>query len=178
MSGDAFDSKTIANLIEHTKSTFLASTPTFLNWIVQTAKDTQLKSLRIAIVWAERCPKELFTRFSKKAPNATIIEWYWITECSPIIAVNPFKHNMVIKRWTVGLPILWEKIKVLDLDTHKEQPANKEWMIYVKWLNVFWEYIDKDLESPFDEIDWEKWYKTGDLWFLDKDWYITIYWRL
>lgn len=175
---DPNDSKTIANLIEHTKSTFLASTPTFLNWIVQTAKDAQLKSLRIAIVWAERCPRELFTRFSKKAPNATIIEWYWITECSPIIAVNPFKHNMVIKRWTVWLPILWEKIKVLDLDTHEEQPANKEWMIYVKWLNVFWEYIDKDLESPFDEIDWEKWYKTGDLWFLDKDWYLTISWRL
>jgi len=175
---DPNDSKTIANLTEHTKTTFIASTPTFLNGIVQIAKDDQLKSLRFAVVWAEKCPKELFTRFSRKAPKATIIEWYWITECSPIIAVNPFKRNAKIKRWTVWLPILWEKIRILDLDTNEQQVVNKEWMIYVNWLNIFEWYIDKDLEFPFVEIDGKKWYKTWDLWYLDKDGYLTISWRL
>jgi len=66
----------------------------------------------------------------------------------------------------------------LDLDTHKEQPAKKEWMIYVSGLNVFGWYVDKKLESPFEEFDGKKWYKTGDLWFLDKDGYLTISWRL
>jgi len=175
---DPNDSKTIADLVGHTKSTFLCSTPTFLNWIVQIAKDDQLKSLRIAIVWAEKCPKDLFLRFSKKSPNATIIEWYGITECSPVIAVNPFKKWVEIKRWTVWLPILGQIVKILDLDTHKEQPAKKEWMIYVSGLNVFWWYVDKKLESPFEEFDGKKWYKTWDLWFLDKDGYLTISWRL
>ena len=175
---DPNDSKTIANLIEHTKSTLVASTPTFLNWIVQIAKDSQLKSLRFAVVWAERCPKELFTKFSKKAPNTTIIEWYWITECSPIIAVNPLKRNAKIKRWTVGLPILWEWVKIIDIDSNQELPINKEWMIYVRWLNMFGWYVDKNLESPFVEIDWKQWYKTGDLGFLDKDGYLTISGRL
>ena len=175
---DPNDSKTIADLVCHTKSTFLCSTPTFLNGIVQIAKDDQLKSLRIAIVWAEKCPKDLFTRFSKKAPNATIIEWYGITECSPVIAVNPFKRGAEIKRWTVWLPILWQTVKILDLDTHKEQPAKKEWMIYVSGLNVFRWYVDKKLESPFEEFDGKKRYKTGDLWYLDKDGYLTISWRL
>lgn len=175
---DPNDSKTIADLIGHTKSTFLCSTPTFLNGIVQIAKDDQLKSLRIAIVWAEKCPKELFTKFSKKSPNATIIEWYGITECSPVIAVNPFKKWVEIKRWTVWLPILGQIVKIIDLDTHAEQPAKKEWMIYVSGLNVFGWYIDKKLESPFEEFDGKKWYKTGDLGFLDKDGYLTISWRL
>ncbi len=175
---DPNDSKTIANLVEHTKATLLASTPTFLNWVVQIAKDTQLKSLRFAVVWAERCPKDLFTKFSKKSPNATIIEWYWITECSPIIAVNPLKRNAKIKRWTVWLPILWESVKILDIDTNEELPAKKEWMIYVRWLNMFGWYIDKNLESPFVEIDWKQWYKTWDLWFLDNDGYLTISGRL
>ena len=175
---DPNDSKTIADLVGHTKSSFLCSTPTFLNGVVQIAKDDQLKSLRIAIVWAEKCPKELFTKFSKKSPHATIIEWYGITECSPVIAVNPFKNNVEIKRGTVWLPILWQTIKILDLDTHKEQPANKEWMIYVNGLNVFGGYVDKKLESPFEEFEWKKWYKTWDLWFLDKDGYLTISWRL
>ena len=172
------DSKTNSDLIYHTKSTVVASTPTFLNWIVQIAGDGQLESLRLAIVWAEKCPKELFTKFSKKSPNATIIEWYWITECSPIIAVNPFKRNLKIKRWTVWLPILWQTVKILDLDTHNEQSVNKEWMIYVSWLNVFWWYTDKTIQSPFEEFDWKKWYKTGDLWYFDKDWYLVISWRL
>ena len=175
---DPNDSKTIADLIGHTKSTFLCSTPTFLNGIVQIAKDDQLKSLRIAIVWAEKCPKELFTNFSKKSPNATIIEWYGITECSPVIAVNPFKRNVEIKRGTVWLPILGQIVKILDLDSHEEQPANKEWMIYVSWLNIFGWYVDKKLESPFEEFDGKRWYKTWDLWYLDKDGYLTISWRL
>lgn len=175
---DPNDSKTIANLIEHTKTTFIASTPTFLNGIVQIATEKQLNSLRFVVVWAEKCPKELFTRFSKKSPNAVIIEWYWITECSPIIAVNPFKRNAKIKRWTVWLPILWESVKIVDIDTNKELPANKEWMILIRWLNMFWWYIDKNLESPFIEINWNQRYKTWDLWFFDKDGYLTISWRL
>ena len=175
---DPNDSKTIANLTEHTKTTLIASTPTFLNWIVQMAQDNQLKSLRFTVVWAERCPKELFTKFSKKAPQATIIEWYGITECSPIIAVNPFKRNAKIKRWTVWLPILWESVKILDIDTNEELPAKKEWMIFVRWLNMFSWYVDKKLESPFIEINWKQRYKTWDLWFLDNDWYLTISWRL
>ena len=175
---DPNDSKTIANLTEHTKTTFIASTPTFLNGIVQIAKDDQLKTLRFAVVWAERCPKELFTKFSKKSPDATIIEWYWITECSPIIAVNPFKRNAKIKRWTVWLPILWESVKIVNIDTNEEIPIGNEWMILVKWLNMFWWYIDKNLESPFIEMNWSQRYKTWDLWSFDKDGYLTISWRL
>ena len=175
---DPNDSKTIANLTEHTKTTFIASTPTFLNGVVQSAKENQLDSLRFAVVWAEKCPKDLFIKFSKKAPKATIIEWYWITECSPIIAVNPFKRNAKIKRWTVWLPILWESVKIVDIDTNKELPVNKKWMILIRWLNMFWWYIDPNLESPFVEIDWSQRYRTWDLWFFDKDGYLTISWRL
>ena len=175
---DPNDSKSIANLILHTKSTILASTPTFLKWIVQAAKENQINSLRIAIVWAEKCQKDLFTKFSRLAPNASIIEWYWITECSPIISVNPLKRNAKIKRWTAWLPILWEKVKILNIDTLEELPAKKEWMIYVRGTNIFAGYLEKWLESPFVEIDWEQWYKTWDLWFIDNEWYLTISWRL
>jgi long-chain-fatty-acid--[acyl-carrier-protein] ligase len=76
------------------------------------------------------------------------------------------------------LPILWESVKILDIDTNEELPAKKEWMIYVRWLNMFGWYIDKNLESPFVEIDWKQWYKTWDLWFLDNDGYLTISGRL
>ena len=34
------------------------------------------------------------------------------------------------------------------------------------------------MEFPFVEIDGKKWYKTWDLWYLDKDGYLTISWRL
>lgn len=175
---DPNDSRTISNLIQHTKSSRLASTPTFLNGVVQSSKESQLDSLRLAIVWAEKCPKELFTKFSKKSPKATIIEWYWITECSPIISVNPFKPNAKIKKGTVWLPILWEEVKILDIETNEELWAKKEWMIYVNGSNIFAWYWNQNLESPFLEIDGKQRYKTWDLWFLDADWYLTISGRL
>lgn len=175
---DPNDSANITKIIGHSKATFLASTPTFLKKIVQSTKWNQLSSLRIAIVWAEKCPKELFTKFSQLAPKSTILEWYGITECSPIITVNPLKTNAKIKKWTTGKPILGEKVKIINLDTWTEQPINQEWMICVKWMNIFEWYVDKTIDSPFIEINWEQWYKTWDLGYIDKDGYLSISGRL
>lgn len=175
---DPNDGTSIAKLINHTKSTLLAATPTFLRRIIQSAKDNQLNSLLISIVWAEKCPDEVFKELWKKAKNAEIIEWYGITECSPVIAVNPIKKWAKIKKWTVWLPIVWEDVRIISIESWEDCKTWKEWMIYVHGKNVFGWYIDKKLESPFIEMDGKQWYKTGDLWFFDKDWYLTISWRL
>lgn len=175
---DPNDSIQIASLIPHAKVTAITATPTFLKAIFSLAYPHQLSRLKFAVVWAERAPLELFSLVSGKNPNTQIIEWYWITECSPVIAANPFSLHHHQKKGTVGLPILWADIKILDLDTFKQLKPGLEWMIYVSGPFVFDWYVDSTLESPFHTIRGKRYYKTWDLWFLDTEWYLTISGRL
>ena len=51
-------------------------------------------------------------------------------------------------------------------------------MIYYSGNNVFRWYEDKSLESPFMKQGKKIRYKTWDLGYLDKDWYLFITWRM
>lgn len=172
---DPNDSKTITTMIKHCQITALTSTPTFLKMILQVANKNELNSINYAVVWAEKCPETLAENFKNYCPNWKILEWYWITECSPVISINPPNKA---KLGSVWLPIYWSDIKILSLENKSELDKDKEWMIYFAWDNVFNWYLDENLESPFDDINWKSYYTTWDLWYLDNDWYLYITWRL
>ncbi len=171
---DPNDSITVAKLIAHTKPTILATTPTFLKNLLNIAKPEQLTSLRYVITWGEKCSELVFEKTRKIIPNSIILEGYGITETAPIISINTVEKQ---KPQSVWISITGWKIMVCDLSTDKELWVWEEGMIYYSWDNVFNWYEDKSLESPFLK-QWKKiWYRTWDLWYLDKDWYLFITWR-
>lgn len=172
---DPNDAKTILEIIKHTNITTITSTPTFLKMIMVLAWKEDLKNISYAVVWAERCPDEVFNKFSELAPNGVILEWYGITECSPVVSINPIVWS---KKWTVWKIIPNLDCKILSLENQEELKLGEQWMIYVSWSSIFNWYLDEKLESPFDKI-WEKnYYKTGDLWFINETWFLTITGRL
>jgi len=169
---DPNDAKTILEIIKHTKITSITATPTFLKMIMNLASWDDLKSIRYAVVWAEKCPQSVFDRFSELCPEWKILEWYWITECSPVVAINPIDWA---KPWTVWKIINCLDCKIVDVaDFEKEMKTWEQGMILVKWKSIFNWYLDDKIENPFY---WE-YYKTWDLGFLDEDWFLTITWRL
>jgi len=172
---DPNDAKTILEIIKHTKITSITATPTFLKMIMNLAKWDDLHSVKYAVVWAEKCPNEVFIKFKELCPSWVILEWYGITECSPVVSINPIKWS---KPWTVWKVIWCLDCKIINIETNKEQKIWEQWMIYVKWDSIFNWYLDSKIESPFDDINWVSYYKTWDLGFLDKDWFLTITWRL
>ena len=172
---DPNDAKTILEVIKNTKTTALTATPTFLKMVMNLASGDDLKSIRYAVVWAEKCPQGVFDRFSELCPDWKILEWYWITECSPVVSINPIDWA---KPWTVWKVIWCLDCKIISVDNNIECKTWEQWMIYIKWNSIFWGYLDEKIESPFEEINWELYYKTWDLWFLDPDWFLTITWRL
>lgn len=172
---DPNDARNIANMITHCHITTLTATPTFLKMILKSSSPEDLTSLKYAVVGAEKCPVDLAENFSKFCPSGTILEWYGITECSPVISINPPQKP---KLGSVWVPIKWGDIKIISLDGKHILENTQEWMIYFAWENVFSWYIDPDIESPFEEIDGKKYYKTGDLWYLDPDNYLYITGRL
>lgn len=62
----------------------------------------QLASLRYIIVGGEKCPEAVFEKAKKLIPSTIIIEGYGITECSPIISINPLEQQ---KRGSAGISI-------------------------------------------------------------------------
>ncbi len=98
---DPNDAAMINNLVQHTRSTVISSTPTFLRGFLAISQNDQLSSLRLAVVGAEKAPEELFALAASKAKSLTVVEGYGITECSPIITANPFSAKKQIKRGSV-----------------------------------------------------------------------------
>ena len=102
----------------------------------------------------------------------TIAEGYGITECSPLISVNPY---YALKSGSVGpaVPSCTVRIDVRG----KNDKGFDEGEIQVKGDNVMLGYYKNDEENAkaFTE---DGWYRTGDIGYMDEDGYIFITGRL
>ena len=90
---DPNDAKTIGKILAHTKASIFSATPTFLRMILAANSKEILQSLRLVFVGAEKCTDDVFRLFQEKCSEATILEGYGITECSPIVTVNPLEKQ-------------------------------------------------------------------------------------
>lgn len=102
------------------------------------------------------------------AIGVPILNGYGITECAPLISCN---RNKWQKNGSVGIPIIGEKVKILDPD------ENGEGEISVKGPNVMLGYY-KDSEATKEAFDEEGYFKTGDYGKLDEDGWVYITGRL
>jgi acyl-CoA synthetase (AMP-forming)/AMP-acid ligase II len=103
-----------------------------------------------------------------------MIEGYGITECGPILTLNPPGR----KRRGVGIALPSVKLLIVHPETLEILGTNKEGHILASGPGIFRGYLDPNLPSPFIVISGEKWYKTGDLGFLDEEGYLTLVGRL
>ncbi len=157
------------------QTSIIVTTPTFLGYMFAVAGPDDLRSLRVVVTGAEKCPEAIFNRARELAPSAKIIEGYGITECSPVVAGNRLDR---IKQGTVGPPLEGVEICVVDPDTKQPQPAGATGILLVRGPSVFSGYLDYDGPDPFVEVGGKRWYYTGDLVQVDEDNYIRFCGRL
>jgi long-chain-fatty-acid--[acyl-carrier-protein] ligase len=172
---DPTDAGGLARKIGAYRPTLLVGTPTFVSYILERSQPGELDSLRLIIVGAEKCPAALTARCKIKAPNAELLEGYGVTECAPVVAVNPPGAN---RPGTIGRAIPGVDVCVADLETQEILPAGKMGMLLVSGPTVFPGYLGYDGPSPFRDIAGRRWYVTGDLAEISEDGYITFVGRL
>lgn len=157
--------------------TAVAATPTFFGYMLDRAKPGDLDQLRVVVLGAEKPPQRVFDRTAVLAPAASILEGYGVTECSPVVSVNP---RACIKPGTIGRPVVGTEVCVTDLDTGEVLPPGRGLMgmLHVSGPIVFPGYLGYDGAQPFQEFAGKTWYVTGDLAEIDSDGYVWFRGRL
>src|SRR5262249_35005893 len=137
--------------------TVLVATPTFLHHILARAEPGGLPSLRLIVVGAEKCPPAIFERCREVAPNAVVVEGYGITECSPVVSVNPPDAP---GRGSIGSPLPGVERRVVARENKRPLPAGQMGMLHVSGPTVFPGYLGHDEKQPFVDDEGKRWYVT------------------
>lgn len=100
--------------------------------------------------------------------GVTVCEGYGITECSPLIAVNPYYKRKV---GSVGPAVPCCEVRIDGESTDEKGRVVGE--IIVKGENVMIGYYDNE-EANHDVFTDDGWFRTGDLGYMDSEGYIYI----
>jgi acyl-CoA synthetase (AMP-forming)/AMP-acid ligase II len=175
-SPDPTDSRELLKILNHTRVNTILGTPTFLKQLINVTSHAEMKLIKLAISGAESMPPSLTERFYQKChKGALLLEGYGITECSPVITINPLEKQ---KENSVGVFINGVNHLIVDINSGEPVVQGEQGMILIKGDNVFKGYPDKSISSPFVKVAENEYYKTGDLGYVDEEGYLYITGRL
>lgn len=160
---DPTDGKRLAERFQRWKITIMLGAPTFIKGMLKAATPEQLKTMRLCVTGAEKAPPELFQMLANFGKPKSLMEGYGITECSPVLTMNPPGGTGK----GVGKPLPGIELCIVKPETEELLGIGQQGLILAKGPNIFNGYINPGLSSPFTTIKGERWYKTGDLGYLD-----------
>lgn len=165
--------KKIGKLIGDWQITFLCGAPTFIKGILQPAHKEFFTSLRVIVSGAEKAPKSLIDRIEEVCPQVEFLEGYGLSECAPILSLN------VPNQPHQGVGPALEVVDLLIVHPETNQPLarGQKGHVLASGPNIFSGYLG-NFPSPFIEVKGKKWFKTGDLGYLDHRNYLTLDGRL
>lgn len=165
----------LVRIIENYHASILLGTPTFLSNIMRGSGKDSLAALRICVTGAEKCPQSVYDSLKKSCPQASILEGYGITECSPFVSVA---RENAIRPGSIGTPLPSIKWMIVDEDTKQRCAPDQPGMLLVRGGSIFKGYLGDQAASPFVQWAGETWYRTGDLVKADAEGVLTFVGRL
>ncbi|NFB57369.1 fatty acid--CoA ligase [Clostridium botulinum] len=169
----------LINTIKTFKCTVLHGVPTMFCRVLEddSIDINDFKTIRTGILAGANATDELLDGIIEKMNIRDIQIAYGQTEASPG-CTQTLKTDSIDKKYnSVGKPLPFVEMKVVDIDTKKQLPVNNVGEIYVRGFNVMKGYYKNDLLTR-KTIDKEGWLHTGDLGFVDKEGYYHITGRI
>lgn len=160
------DFKMICRIVREEAVTLMVGTPSFFRGYLQKSLPDDFKSIRIALVGADKCPDSLRREFLSKH-DLPLCEAYGTTETSPGISVNSPKRN---RPGSVGQVLPNLQVRIENLETGRDAMPEEIGKIMVKGDSVMSGYHDDPAETSLRLCN--GWYDTGDMGYIDKDGYL------
>lgn len=136
-----------------------------------------LSSLRTGIMAGSPCPIEVMKAVVDKMGAREITIAYGQTESSPVITQTRTNDDLELRVSTVGFALPGVEVKIVDPETHREQPRGVQGELCTRGYHVMKGYY-KNPEATRKVIDDEGWLYTGDLAVMDENGYCRITGRL
>ncbi|CCK07353.1 Long-chain-fatty-acid--CoA ligase [Cronobacter sakazakii 696] len=105
----------------------------------------------------------------EKLTGQFLLEGYGLTECSPLVSVNP--HDIDYHSGSIGLPVPSTEVKLID-DEGNEVAPGEPGELCIKGPQVmlgYWQRPDQQ-----DEILQDGWLRTGDIAVMDEEGFLRI----
>ena len=174
---DPRDTKLICRIIEKYRPTIMANVPTLYQMLMDAPrfKSLDFSRLRLCLSGAAPFAGESIRRLESMVGKGKVMEVYGMTETSPLLTMNPYGGEKKIG--SVGIPIQWTRVKLVDLETGKrEVPVGTEGELIANGPQVMAGYKGKPGETAhaIREFQGERWLYTGDVAKMDADGYFTI----
>lgn len=152
----------------------------------QMMKDIQLQeidmsSIELVAVGGEAISKKFEQEYDAflKAHNCKVqlTKGYGLTETSATVIAETIYAN---KTGSVGIPIPFCNIKIVDMDSGKELPYNHEGEIFISSPGLMQEYYKNPAatDEVIMEQDGVRWLRTGDVGSVSPDGFLTITGRI
>ncbi|MEP0822150.1 MAG: AMP-binding protein [Ignavibacterium sp.] len=162
----------ICDSVREEQCTLMLGTPSFFSGYLRKSRAGDFRSIRLAVVGADKCPDALRREFLERH-SLTLLEAYGTTETSPGISVNTPSAN---KPGSVGKPIPGVEVRIEHYETGEPCAPGEIGKILVKGRNVMKGYFD-DFEQTSLHIR-HGWYDTGDMGYMDEDGFLWHVGRL
>ncbi len=166
-----FHPDVVAKAVYHYRCTFWVAATTMVIALLESPDLEGCDFSSFRCLWSGGTPisVELQKRVRKLAPRAIIGEGYGLSECiSQGGAVTPLYRY---KPGFVGTPHLNE-IKIVDLESREEMPANNEGEIVIRGPAMMQGYWNHPEETK--GVLREGWLHTGDIGLMDEEGYIKF----
>ena len=168
----------VAGLIDEYKLTFAVMAPSMLRYMTPFLDQIDMTSLKVCILTAEACPRNLLEIAYNKCPNVELYDFYGPTEATiycTYYKLHRDKNNKELNGIiSIGKPLKHCLGLILD-ENGNELPANCKGELCMAGAQItqgYWNNPEKNSSSFFiKEIKGEKlrFYHTGDLCFRDDE---------
>jgi fatty-acyl-CoA synthase len=174
-----FDPLTTLTVIEKEKCTAVHGVPTmFIAELDHPEfKKFDLSSLRTGIMAGSPCPVEIMKRVNNEMNMKEVEIAYGQTESSPVITQTPADDTMEHRTETVGKPLPFVEVKIIDPETGRTLPVGEQGELCARGYNIM-KYYYNNPEATKNAIDESRWLHTGDLAIMTEDGYFKITGRI